>query len=72
VSLDLAPLVVDELHLVGSRCGRFRPALEWLASDPPPVTSMIDARFPLEQAARALRRAGERGCLKVLVDVLPR
>lgn len=72
VNLDLAPLVVDEIHLVGSRCGRFRPALEWLASDPPPVTSMIDSRYPLEQAARALQRAGERGCLKVLVDVLPR
>ncbi len=72
VTIDLAPLVIDEIRLVGSRCGRFAPALEWLAADPPPVAAMIGARFSLEEAAQALRRAEEGDCLKVLVDVLAR
>jgi threonine dehydrogenase-like Zn-dependent dehydrogenase len=68
-TLDLAPLVVDELRLVGSRCGRFAPALEVLAAGDVPVERFVDARFPLAQADQALARAAERGVLKVLIDV---
>ena len=52
--LDLSSLVVDEIRLVGSRCGRFAPALELLeaaALDPRP---MIEARFGLDAAPDAL------------------
>jgi threonine dehydrogenase-like Zn-dependent dehydrogenase len=69
-TLDLAPLVVDELRLVGSRCGRFAPALEVLASGAVPVERFVDARFPLAHADQALARAAERGVLKVLIDVV--
>lgn len=72
VALDLAPVVVDELRLVGSRCGRFAPALDWLADGGPPVAAMVSDRYPLERAAQALARAGARDALKVLVDVTPR
>ncbi len=67
--LDLSSLVVDEIRLIGSRCGRFAPALELLetgALDPRP---MIEARFGLDAAPQALERAASGGVLKVLVDI---
>ena len=69
VELDLAPLVVAEQRLVGSRCGRFAPALELLATGRVPVERFVAARYPLGEAAEALAHAGRRGVLKVLVDV---
>tara|TARA_R110002072_G_scaffold19443_16_gene72058 strand:+ start:800 stop:1744 length:945 start_codon:yes stop_codon:yes gene_type:complete len=67
--LDLTPLVVDEITLVGSRCGPFAPALAWLAEGRIPVENLVDARFPLQEGAAALDRAGRRGTLKVLLEV---
>jgi len=68
-ALDLAPLVVNEIRLVGSRCGPFAPALEALARGDVAVEAMIDARFPLERGAEALEAAARPGVLKVLIDV---
>jgi len=67
-AVDLAPVVIHELTLVGSRCGDLARAIDVLAGgriDPRPL---IDARFPLAEADRALARAGQRGVLKVLID----
>jgi threonine dehydrogenase-like Zn-dependent dehydrogenase len=67
-SVDLARFVVDEVTLVGSRCGPFDPALALLergAVDPRPL---VMARYPLADAAAALAHAGRPGVLKVLVD----
>jgi threonine dehydrogenase-like Zn-dependent dehydrogenase len=61
--------VVNEIIVVGSRCGPFAPALEALRTGRVAVSPMIHARFPLEQGAQALARAAEPGVLKVLVDV---
>jgi threonine dehydrogenase-like Zn-dependent dehydrogenase len=69
VSLDLAPLVIDEVRLVGSRCGPFEPAIEALARGEIPVEGMIQARYPLDRGVEALRRAGEPGVLKVLIEM---
>jgi threonine dehydrogenase-like Zn-dependent dehydrogenase len=68
VALDMAPLIVNELTLVGSRCGRFELALPLLDHDIINVEAMISDRFRLEDAPRAFQRAGERGVLKVLLD----
>jgi threonine dehydrogenase-like Zn-dependent dehydrogenase len=68
-SLDLTPLVVDEITLVGSRCGAFAPALQWLVERRFPVENLVDARFPLADGAQALAVAGRRGTLKVLLEV---
>ena len=68
--LDLAPLVVDEITLLGSRCGRFAPALEALASGEVQVAPLVDARYPLARAPEALDRAARKGTLKVLIDVV--
>jgi len=68
LTLDASSLVVDEVRVVGSRCGPFVPALALLeagAVDPRPL---IDARFPLAEGVRAMARAGEPGVLKVLLD----
>ena len=67
--LDLAPLVVDEQTLLGSRCGRLAPALELLASGRIPVEEFVAARYPLERASEALEQTARHGTLKVLIDL---
>jgi len=66
--LDLAPLVIHEVTVVGSRCGPFAPALDALASGTVEVDSLVTARFPLARADAALARSTERDTLKVLID----
>jgi threonine dehydrogenase-like Zn-dependent dehydrogenase len=66
--LDLAPLVIDEIQVVGSRCGPFAPALASLAAGDIDVSPLVAARVPLAQGTEALRLAGERGALKVLLE----
>ncbi|MFT5284933.1 MAG: threonine dehydrogenase-like Zn-dependent dehydrogenase [Planctomycetota bacterium] len=69
LGLDLAKLVVDEISLVGSRCGPFAPALEALSDGRLVVAPMIEARYPLSEGALAFDRASQRGVLKILIDV---
>lgn len=66
-TVQFAPLAVDEIPVPGSRCGPFPPALEALAKGRIRTFPMIDARFPLSEASRALERAGSDGTLKVFV-----
>jgi threonine dehydrogenase-like Zn-dependent dehydrogenase len=66
-ALNLSAIVVDELTIVGSRCGPFAPALAALASGAVDVSPLIDARLPLADAVDAMARAGAPGTLKVLV-----
>lgn len=67
VAVDTAPLIVNEITLVGSRCGRFEAALPLLAHSGIRVEQMIAARYPLQEAPKAFARAAERGTLKVLL-----
>lgn len=67
VGVDTAPLIVNELTLVGSRCGRFEPALRLLRSGKVHVEEMISDVLPLDEAPRAFDRAEEKGVLKVLL-----
>ena len=66
--IDLAPIVIDEIQVLGSRCGPFAPALASLAEERIHVASLIAARLPLARADEALTRAGEPGMRKVLID----
>ena len=68
VAVDTAPVIVNELTLVGSRCGRMEPALELLGRGAIELEGMVSDRFGLGQAAEAFERAAERGVLKVLVS----
>ncbi|MBC7932328.1 MAG: alcohol dehydrogenase catalytic domain-containing protein [Rubrivivax sp.] len=65
--LNAAPVVVDEISIVGSRCGRFAPALELLRRDAVDVGGLVHEEFPLSEGVRALERAAEPGVLKVLL-----
>jgi threonine dehydrogenase-like Zn-dependent dehydrogenase len=70
--VDLAPLVIQEIRVVGSRCGPFAPALRALADGAVDVEPLISARVPLSRADRALALAAAPGALKVLVEPDPR
>jgi threonine dehydrogenase-like Zn-dependent dehydrogenase len=65
--INAARLVVDEISVVGSRCGRFAPALELLRDDRIDVESLISEAFPLADGVRAIERATAPGILKVLL-----
>lgn len=64
---DLTRVAVDEVRVIGSRCGPFEAALRLLARKSVEVISMIDARFPIEDGVEALARAAQPGALKVLL-----
>jgi threonine dehydrogenase-like Zn-dependent dehydrogenase len=68
VGVDMAPVIVNEITLVGSRCGRFEAALPLLDHGLIRVEEMISDRFPLAEAPRAFARAAEKGTLKVLLE----
>jgi threonine dehydrogenase-like Zn-dependent dehydrogenase len=66
-ALNLAPIVINEICVIGSRCGRFAPALDALASgriDPRPL---IDTTYPLGDAAAAFAFAAKPSTMKVLL-----
>ncbi len=65
--LNAAPVVVDEISIVGSRCGRFAPALELLRRNAVEVDALVHGEFPLSEGVRAMERAAEPGVLKVLL-----
>ena len=66
--IDLAPLVIDEISVIGSRCGPFEPALAALAAGDVDVRGLVDDTLPLARGNEALQRAAERGTLKILID----
>ncbi|HTC91242.1 MAG TPA: alcohol dehydrogenase catalytic domain-containing protein [Bryobacteraceae bacterium] len=67
VSIDSAPVIVNEITLVGSRCGRFEPALRLLTQRKVRVDAMISEVLPLKSASQAFRDAAKSGVLKVLL-----
>ena len=69
--VDLTRLVVDEITVVGSRCGPFAPALRLLAEDAVHVQPLVDAAYPLAQAPTALAHAAQPGTRKVLLHIPP-
>ena len=67
--LNLSPLVVDEITLIGSRCGPFREAIRALAEKQVDVASLIYRRMRLEQGVEAFELARRPGVLKVLLTM---
>lgn len=67
-ALAWAPFVIDEVTLVGSRCGPFDRALAALAQGQVDVRPLISERVGLSDGPLALERAGQKGVLKVLID----
>jgi threonine dehydrogenase-like Zn-dependent dehydrogenase len=69
LTLDASALVVDEITLVGSRCGPFAPAVGLLAGGTIDVTPLIHARYALEDGLNAFEHAAKPGVLKVLLEI---
>jgi threonine dehydrogenase-like Zn-dependent dehydrogenase len=65
--VDAARLVVDEIRVVGSRCGRFAPALDLLARGAVDVAGLISEVASIDRAEAAMRRAATPGVLKILL-----
>lgn len=61
--------VVDEITIIGSRCGRFAPALELLKNKAVDVKSLISEEFPLEGGLRAMKLAERKGVMKVILSM---
>ena len=71
MDVSLSPIVIDEITVVGSRCGPFDRALAALESGDVQVLPLISERFDLSQGVQAVERAGAPGVLKVLLDISP-
>jgi threonine dehydrogenase-like Zn-dependent dehydrogenase len=69
LSIDAAPVVVDEIRIFGSRCGPFAPALRLLARGLLDTGSLVHATFPLGRGVDAFERAARPDTLKVLLDM---
>jgi threonine dehydrogenase-like Zn-dependent dehydrogenase len=69
VRVDLSALVVDEIQLIGSRCGSMAHAIKVLSEKSLDPTPLIEARYPLEEALTAFAHAGVSGALKVLIEM---
>lgn len=65
--INQARLVVDEITITGSRCGRFQPALDLLKKGAIDIDSLISEEYPLARGVYAMERAGKKGVLKVLL-----
>ena len=68
IASNLTPIVVDEITIVGSRCGRFEPAFQLLESKKIHPARLLQHRFPLNDAIQAFEIAQQPGVLKVLMQ----
>lgn len=68
-TLTLAPVVIDEVTVVGSRCGPLDKAVEWLAAGRVEVEPLIEAAYPLSEGIEAFRHAARRGARKILLTM---
>lgn len=66
-SLEMWKVVVDEISIIGSRCGRFAPALELLKNKQIEVESLISEEFSLTKGVAAIEKAATKGVMKVLL-----
>jgi 2-desacetyl-2-hydroxyethyl bacteriochlorophyllide A dehydrogenase len=67
MTVNFSSMVVDEIQLIGSRCGPFEPALRFLAQKKVDPTILIAAEYRLEEGLRAFKEAEKSGMLKVLL-----
>jgi len=68
LSVNFSSMVVDEINLIGSRCGPFEPALRLLESRQVDPTVLVAHEFKLQDALKAFEHAAETGVLKVLIE----
>jgi threonine dehydrogenase-like Zn-dependent dehydrogenase len=69
LTLDASLLVVNEITLIGSRCGPFDKALDLLANHQIDINRLIQAEYPLSQGLEGFQLAQQKGVLKVLLNM---
>ncbi|MGB0387965.1 MAG: MDR/zinc-dependent alcohol dehydrogenase-like family protein [Ardenticatenaceae bacterium] len=69
LTVNMSMIVVDEIQLLGSRCGPFAPALRLLDAGLVDVTSLIHARYTLDEGLAAFEHAARKGTLKVVLEM---
>lgn len=67
--VNLSSVVVNEITVIGSRCGPFQPALHFMEKKLIDVEALVAARYPLDQALRGFEHASQPGVLKILLTV---
>ena len=65
--VEASRVVVDEISIIGSRCGRFTPAIDLLKKNAIDVDSLISEEYPLSEGVHAMSRAAAKGVMKVLL-----
>src|SRR6266581_3711311 len=68
-TLYLAPIVIDEIRVQGSRCGPFAPAIRALSQKTVDIRPLISARYSLDEGVVAFEHAARPGVLKVLLRI---
>jgi len=68
-SLHLAPVVIDETRVIGSRCGPFEPALELMVEERLQLSPLISATYEIQDAVEAFRVSARNDVLKVQLDI---
>ncbi|MCA0452873.1 MAG: alcohol dehydrogenase catalytic domain-containing protein [Chloroflexi bacterium] len=66
--VDMTQVAVREIRVIGSRCGPFDAALRLLERDLIDVNSLIDGRYPFDEAVTAMHTAAQPGAMKYLLD----
>ena len=66
--IDLNCIVIDEITVIGSRCGPFRPAIKALETKSVDVTPLISKVFPIEAGIEAMNYASQKGMMKVILN----
>ena len=67
-ALNLAPIVIDEIKIIGSRCGSFKPALRALEKNLINVIPLISEEYNFNEALKAFELSKTKGILKVLIN----
>lgn len=69
ININLSSIVVDEINMIGSRCGPFGPAIKLLEKKLVDPAALISNQYPLHQVIEAFDQATKKGVLKVLVTM---
>ena len=67
--VDLVPIVIDEITIIGSRCGPFPPAIRLLENKVIDVLSLISQRFSFDKAIEAINAAHQKENLKIILNI---
>lgn len=68
INVNFSSIVVDEINIIGSRCGPFEPALRLLEKREVDPSVLINEQFKLDDSLKAFEKAAQAGVLKVLLD----